>query len=44
MKLKDGQTVHIGKRKIKGEIPDDLAAKAGLTQTEKPKKDKPAKE
>ena len=43
MKLKDGQTVHIGKRKFKGEIPDDLAAKAGLVQPEK-KKEKPAKE
>lgn len=36
MELKKGQIVHIGKQKITGSIPDELAEKIGL---KKPNKD-----
>jgi len=32
MKLNKGQSVHIGRKKFTGEIPDDLAEKHGLTE------------
>lgn len=35
MKLKKGQTVHIGKEKFTDEIPDEIAKKAGLMKEEK---------
>ena len=35
MELKKGQTVHIGKTKYIGSIPDDLAIKVGLKKPEK---------
>lgn len=37
MKLKKGQTVHVGKEKFVGEIPDEKARALGLLKFEKPK-------
>jgi hypothetical protein len=42
MKLKKGQTVHIGREKFVGEIPDEIAKKFGLLKDrpkEQPKED-----
>ena len=43
MKLKQGQTVHIGREKFTGEIPDEKAEAAGLKRQPKPevKKEEP---
>ena len=38
MKLKKGQSIHIGKTVYRGEIPDEVAKKAGLLPEEKVKK------
>lgn len=40
MKLKKGQTVHIGKNIYRDEIPDEIAVELGLLKKKKEKSDK----